>query len=95
MIHYLLLKFRPGEFTPEVCCLAQRIYKELQNELEGIQEAEVYHNDGLRDSDAEIMIRLILLTQEDLRAYLEHPLHLDFVRRVEARVVQRLTFDLP
>lgn len=31
--------------------------------------------------------------REALEAYLEHPLHLGFVRQVQAHVEQRLTFD--
>lgn len=93
MIHYLLLKFQPGGFTPEICQLAKTTYRELQNALEGIQEAEVCCNNALRDSDADLLIRLTLREREDLKTYLDHPLHLAFVRQVDERVVQRLTFD--
>lgn len=93
MIHYLLLKFRPGQFTPEIYQLAQETYRELQTALEGIQEAVVCRNGALRDSDADLLIQLVLRKREDLKIYLDHPLHLDFVRRVDNRVAQRLTFD--
>lgn len=93
MIHYLLLKFRPGHFTPEIYQLAQKTYRELQNVLEGIQEAVVCSNDTSRDSDADLFIQLTLRERKDLKIYLDHPLHLDFVRQVDNRVAQRLTFD--
>ena len=93
MIHYLLLKFKAGRFTPTLYQLAEETFRQIAGSLNGIQHLEVYQNGVQRDTNADLMIRMELKDREHLNAYLNHPLHLRFVQQVDGAVEQRVTFD--
>ena len=92
MIHYLLLKFKPGFFSDEVFSMAVEVFTGIGKALAGIEDVQVSRNCIPRDTNADLLVRMTLEGHEALEAYLEHPLHLGFVRQVQAHVEQRLTF---
>ena len=93
MIHYLLLKFRPGSCGSQIRKRAEAAYRDLACQVEGIISAQVLDNCVFRDSNADLMVRLELSGPQVLTAYLEHPVHRHFAEEIEPCVSQRLTFD--
>ena len=93
MIHYLRLKLKPGFFSDEVFSISVEVFNGIGKALAGIEDVQVSRNCIPRDTNADLLVRMTLEGREALEAYLEHPLHLGFVRQVQAHVEQRLTFD--
>lgn len=93
MIHYLLLKFRPGAYDPRLRERAEAAYRELASQVDGITSVRVLENNVSRDSNADLMVRLELCDAKTLADYLGHQIHQDFVEEMEPWVSQRLTFD--
>lgn len=93
MIHYLLLKFRPGAYNGRIRERAEAAYRELAGRVDGIVSVQILENSVSRDSNADLMVRLELCGVRALTDYLEHPVHQHFVEEMEPWVSQRLTFD--
>ena len=78
MIHYVLLKFKPGTWTEEIRALADTTFRQLEQEVPSIISAKIYENCYERESNADVMIRLKIDSPEHLTEYLRHPLHVRF-----------------
>ena len=93
MIHYLLLKFKPGFFSDEVFSMAVEVFTGIGKALAGIEDVQVSRNCSPRNTNADLLVRMTLEGHEALEAYLEHPLHRSFAEEIEPCISRRLTFD--
>ena len=93
MTHYVLLKFKPGEYDDSILALAEKTFAQLENELDGITRAQVWSNCVERDTNADLMVRLELTGEDMLGVYLRHPLHVEFANQTSDKLAGRMSFD--
>lgn len=67
MIHYLLLKFKPGFFSDEVFSMAVEVFTGIGKALAGIEDVQVSRNCIPRDTNADLLVRMTLEGHEALR----------------------------
>ncbi|HOE56433.1 MAG TPA: Dabb family protein [Bacillota bacterium] len=93
MKHYVLLKFDPNYYCEDVFNYARKVFSDISNTLEDIQNVNIYKNCVNRDSNMDIMIEMDFKNKNALTSYLEHDLHKDFVDVVDKHLILRVSFD--
>lgn len=94
MTHYLLLQFEPGFFEQaHIYELAQSTFTQLRDADIGILDVEVEKNCVDRPSNADLLVRMTLSGRDALTGYINHPLHLQFIKTICEHERSRLTFD--
>ncbi len=92
--HLVLMRLKPGVFTPE----AQQDYKDtfaaLKSALpEDVLDARVYTNVIDRPQNMTVMIEMKLKDEASLPRYLQHPLHQGIGKRYNPFVEAIASFD--
>lgn len=93
MIHYVLLKFKPGTDVDSIELNMRDTYRKLEQELPFLTEPVVRRNCVDRDSNADIMATIHLDNAAQLKDYLTHPLHVAMADNFKDAVVTRISFD--
>ena len=95
MIHYVLLKFKPGTDLDAAEKQIRETYEALDRELPFFHDPKTYRCCVERDSNADIMSIMRLDAPEDLPKYLQHPLHMAMGKSLNPSIVTRISFDHP
>jgi len=93
MIHYILLKLKPGADVDAAEARVKMTYQELDRLLDFLHEPVIYRSCVERDSNADIMIRVRLDSRDCLQDYLTHPAHLKMAQDMKDVLAARTTFD--
>lgn len=95
MVHYVLLKFKPGSDLDAAEALMRQTFNELAEALPCFQHPVVYRCCVERDSNADLMGVVHLDKPEDLPVYLQHPKHVAMGQKLNPSVATRISFDRP
>ena len=79
MVHYVLLKFKAGTDVDAIELNMRETYRQLEQELPFLTEPFVWRNCVDRDSNADIMATIHLDNATQLKDYLTHPLHVQWL----------------
>lgn len=93
MIHYNLLKFKPGADIHAAFKKCRSVYAELESELDFLHDARVERCVTVRDSNADIMMSMRIDSPDQLSAYLTHPKHAALVQGMKHEIEARMSFD--
>ncbi len=93
MKHYVLLNFEEGFLDEEFFSVMNKAFSDMQEAIAGMTGFEIRKNIVERDSNADVMLRVDLKEKEDLKIYLEHPLHVEFAQMIAPHKVKMTTFD--
>lgn len=93
MIHYVLLKFKPGADVDAIEKNVRDTYLRLEQTLPYLADAKVFRNCVSRDTNADIMATIRLDSPTHLQDYLTHPLHVQMAEKFKDAVIGRISFD--
>ncbi|MGI6143208.1 MAG: Dabb family protein [bacterium] len=93
MTHYVLLKFQPNYLNKDIFEYINNTFQRIKEQIQNIENVNVYMNCVERDSNMDIMIEMDLADEDTLYTYLEHELHRAFVSVVDEHVVLKVSFD--
>ena len=93
MIHYNLLKFKPGADIHAAFEKCSIVYAELESELDFLHDARVERCVTVRDSNADIMMSMRINSPDQLSAYLTHPKHAALAQGMKHEIEARMSFD--
>lgn len=93
MVHYVLLKFVPGADLDAAEARVRQTYNALAEALPYLNGPRVYRSCVERDSNADIMVELLLDDESCLQSYLTHPLHLQMARDMQDVLAGKTSFD--
>ncbi len=93
MTHYVLLKLAEGTDVDFVENKVRRVYEELAEELDYLNDPATYRCCVNRDSNADIMSAFTLDSEKYLEPYLKHPKHMQMATDLKDVVVERVSFD--
>ena len=89
MIHYNLLKFKPGADIHAAFEKCRSVYAEL----DFLHDARVERCVTVRDSNADIMMSMRIDSPDQLSAYLTHPKHVALAQGMKHEIEARMSFD--
>jgi hypothetical protein len=92
MKHYLILKFKEGDFSPDVAREIERILAPLAGEP-GISGVAVRENCVERGDNHDLMVEIVMDGVLALENYLAHPCHAELVRFAGPKAASKVTFD--
>ncbi|MBR0373692.1 MAG: Dabb family protein [Mogibacterium sp.] len=93
MKHFVLLKFEPGFDVDAAEVIVRDTYKGLGEALPWLTNPCVYRSCIVRDTNADIMATVDLESEDYLKPYLTHPLHLAMAEKLNPHIIQRNSFD--
>ena len=93
MTHYVLLKLVEGTDVDFVEDKVRRVYEDLAEELDYLNDPITYRCCVERDSNADIMSVIKLDSKEFLEPYLKHPKHVQMAMDLKDVIVARISFD--
>jgi hypothetical protein len=93
MQHYVLIKFFPGFISEDRIIQIKNAFAEIKADVEGVLEVRIERNCMERDTNMDLMIRLLLSDETQLDVYLKHPSHLAIAAVMEPYVQNRVSFD--
>ena len=93
MKHYVLLKLKPGTDLEAAYRKVSDTYQKLDETLPFLYNPQVYRNCVERDSNFDIMASIELGSEEELHAYLTHPLHMQMAADMKDALCGRTSFD--
>ena len=91
--HYVLLKLNPGTDLEAAYRKVSDTYQKLDETLPFLHNPQVYRNCVERDSNFDIMASIELGNEEELHAYLTHPLHMQMAADMKDALCGRTSFD--
>ena len=91
--HYVLLKLKPGTDLEAAYRKVSDTYQKLDETLPFLHNPQVYRNCVERDSNFDIMASIELGNEEELHAYLTHPLHMQMAADMKDVLCGRTSFD--
>ena len=92
--HLVLMRLRPGVFTPEALKDYQDTFAALKAALpEDVLDVQVYTNVVDRPQNMTVMIEMLLASPGSLPRYLQHPLHQGIGKRYNPDVEAIASFD--
>lgn len=92
--HLVLMRLKPGVFTPEARQDYDATFAALQAALpEDILSVQVFENMVSRPQNMTVMIEMILKNETSLPRYLQHPLHQGIGKRYNPFVEAIASFD--
>ncbi len=93
MKHYVLLNFTEGYLNEEFFQRAEQAFSAIVDAVPEVTGFEIKRNIVTRDSNADVMIRVDLKSNDDLKVYLEHPIHVEFATSIRDHKTAMTTFD--
>lgn len=93
MKHYVFLKFKPGEDLDEAEGIIRQTFRGLDQAIPWFMNPCVYRNTVERDTNADILATVEIESEDQLKTYLSHPLHVAMAARLDPEVERRITFD--
>lgn len=93
MMHYVLLKLKPGADAQYAFKRVRETFEALDETLEFFNHPVTYSSCVERDSNADIMSVVELDGPEFLQSYLQHPLHVAMANDLNDMVAVRVSFD--
>lgn len=91
--HIVLLHYRPGFLTEAYYNHVSKLFHRLQAQIPGMVSAAIYRNCVKRVGNYDLLAELTFHTEEDMRTYLEHPLHMEFAESCADVLLSRASFD--
>jgi hypothetical protein len=73
--------------------LVEDFCPKIKNAIDGIRDISVRQNCVVRDTNMDLMIKIIMENPGDLPKYLNHPLHRQLIAQMDDQVSGRMTFD--
>lgn len=93
MEHYLLFKFKADYPVNEFREDLQHTYRQINEQIDGIEEIRFAENVYDRKSNADLMIYMRVSDQNSLEDYLNSQVHKEFVNRTLPYLEKTTTFD--
>ena len=93
MKHLVLFRVQPGGLTEERKRQIEQVYAQLAELVEGLRSVKVYYNCVDREQNLDVMVEMELDGPQALKAYLEHPLHVEFAADSREFISQAVSFD--
>ncbi len=93
MKHYVLLKLKPGTDLDAAYTKVATTYQKLDETLPFLHNPQVFRNVVQRDSNFDIMATIEVANEEELHAYLTHPLHMQMAADMKDDLCGRTSFD--
>lgn len=94
MRHIVMFRFVDGYFSELVFVHAIAVFDRLKEELpEEIRSVEVCKNCISRQGNSDLAVIMELKDETSLDRYLNHPIHLEFVKQWLPNITARASFD--
>jgi hypothetical protein len=93
MHHYVFIKFKSGYLSEDKINKIKQAFAEIKADIEGVREIVIEQNCIERDTNMDLMIRLLLTDEAQLKGYLKHPSHLAIAADMDPYVQNRVSFD--
>lgn len=93
MQHYVFIKFKPGYLSEDKINKIRKAFAKIKADTPGVREILIEQNCIERDTNMDLMIRLSLSDEAQLKGYLKHPSHLAIAADMEPYVQNRVSFD--
>jgi len=91
--HLLLMRCVPDGLTAERRVLIENFYARMAEAVDGVNGVQIRYNCVARDQNMDVLVEMDIDGPGTLAAYLEHPLHQDFVRESKSFISAVVSFD--